>query len=341
LGGILLFAGWGFSLKFKNQFCLKKNLTLTMGVFVGIYVVFLISSTALVIPDPDIRPFRHLAPVYFGFVFLVMVFLERVSDFWAKKYAKAWRVRFFLAIFIILWLGCQFYSVTCKLSDARNSGLNIKYHNFTSSKLRNMPMLNWLRSNPVKYHVFSNYPDIGYLYCGIQAQTALGLDDFFYFAANTTALKRARFILFFPPSGTINESPKDLISRYSSSLSLIMNAEIEATFKDGAVFFLRPKIDARPFAIANKLGVIHMKNNNLKKARFCFEISARLKPDNINTFYNLACVYARQKNIEKSLSWLKKAINLGFDNWEVLRNEPDLKNLHNTFFYMELVKRAD
>jgi len=138
-----------------------------------------------------------------------------------------------------------------------------------------------------------------------------------------------------------NESPKDLISRYSASMSFIMNAKIEANFNSGAVFSLRPKIDARPSVIANKLGIIHMKNNNLKQAQFRFEVSIRLEPDNVNTCYNLACVYARQKNIDKSLSWLKKAISLGFNNWEVLKNEPDLKNLHKTPFFIKLVKGTD
>jgi len=59
-------------------------------------------------------------------------------------------------------------------------------------------MLSWLRSNPAKYQVYSNYPDIMYLYCQIWTKPVLGLDDFFILPQIQLLIKEHGLFCFFP-----------------------------------------------------------------------------------------------------------------------------------------------
>jgi len=48
-------------------------------------------------------------------------------------------------------------------------------------------------------------------------------------------------------------------------------------------------------------------------------------------------MYSIQNRIEKSLDFLKRAIEKGYDNWEHIRNDRDLENVRGTSGYKELV----
>lgn len=333
---LLVFAGWGFSFKSKNLF--KWNLTWTISIFAAIYVVFLIGSS--VVTSLDIRPSRYLAPICFAFIFWVMLLLERISEFWAQKYAKGWWVRFFLAAFIVLWMGYQFNSVIYGVSCAKNASPQIQRH-FSHRELRDMPMLSWLRNNPVDYQVYCSNPDVLYLYCGIWAKRSPKfMKDLFEFAEKRSVFKKTRLVLIFPPPGSGSDLPPDLMSDYRAALGSVLSLEIEASFREGVVFFVKSKKEKKLSVTANNIGEIHIKNNRLKLAQFWFEKAISLEPGCIAASYNLACVHARQNRIKESISWLKRAVSLGFDNWELLKNEPGLKNLRNTPFYIELIKGA-
>lgn len=57
---------------------------------------------------------------------------------------------------------------------------------------------------------------------------------------------------------------------------------------------------------------------------------AKLKPDDETVFYNLACSYSLLNMLEASLQALKKAISLGYDDFEHLQKDPDLENLRTS-----------
>jgi tetratricopeptide (TPR) repeat protein len=54
---------------------------------------------------------------------------------------------------------------------------------------------------------------------------------------------------------------------------------------------------------------------------------ARLRPDDANVLYNLACSYSLLGLVEQSFEVLKRALTLGYDNLELLETDDDLKNL--------------
>lgn len=67
--------------------------------------------------------------------------------------------------------------------------------------------------------------------------------------------------------------------------------------------------------------------------------AVRLHPDdNVPVCYKIACVYARQNKIEKSIAWLKKAVDRGFNRGDLLRNDKDLENIRGTSYYRSLIR---
>ncbi len=63
-----------------------------------------------------------------------------------------------------------------------------------------------------------------------------------------------------------------------------------------------------------------------------------LQPDNVGAYYNIACIYARQNKAGYAVEWLKKAISKGYNNWELLKNDKDLKNIRGSSYYQQLIK---
>ena len=63
-----------------------------------------------------------------------------------------------------------------------------------------------------------------------------------------------------------------------------------------------------------------------------------LQPDNADVYYNIACVYAKLNKAEDSIVWLKQSIEKGFQNWDLIKKDPDLTNIRKTTYVKELMK---
>lgn len=66
------------------------------------------------------------------------------------------------------------------------------------------------------------------------------------------------------------------------------------------------------------------------------EIQA-LQPDNPETYYNLACVYSKGNHADESIKYLRKAVDMGFSNWDLIRKDPDLANVRDRVEVIELL----
>jgi len=60
------------------------------------------------------------------------------------------------------------------------------------------------------------------------------------------------------------------------------------------------------------------------------------KPDDPIICYNLACFKSRSGRTDRALHWLKKAVDLGFNDWDTLATDPDLANLRSTPGFLAL-----
>jgi tetratricopeptide (TPR) repeat protein len=88
----------------------------------------------------------------------------------------------------------------------------------------------------------------------------------------------------------------------------------------------------------NNLAMAYAADKQYNKALDAFKKMTALQPDNASHYYNVAVLYALQTKVEESLEWLKKAIDKGYTNWELIKTDKDLENIRNSAGYKELVK---
>jgi tetratricopeptide (TPR) repeat protein len=65
----------------------------------------------------------------------------------------------------------------------------------------------------------------------------------------------------------------------------------------------------------------------------------RLRPREPENWYNLACSYALIGDSEKALAALEQGIDLGYDDGEWMRTDPDLAALRQDPRFLAMVKR--
>ena len=99
------------------------------------------------------------------------------------------------------------------------------------------------------------------------------------------------------------------------------------------------KLDAGFSSAYSNLGELYYLSKDFEKS-----IAANLewaKLDTINSlpFYNIACIVSIQGKEEEAVTWLEKAILKGFDSYNWIKNDDDLRNARNSMAYKELKKR--
>ena len=57
-----------------------------------------------------------------------------------------------------------------------------------------------------------------------------------------------------------------------------------------------------------------------------------------NVYYNIACLHAKQNNVEEAIKWLEKAMKMGYNNIENLRSDSDLEAIRHTQFFQKIIK---
>ncbi|MBW2109371.1 MAG: tetratricopeptide repeat protein [Deltaproteobacteria bacterium] len=88
----------------------------------------------------------------------------------------------------------------------------------------------------------------------------------------------------------------------------------------------------------NNLGVIYIRQKNPAEARRVLEMAIRKDSRFVDPYYNLACLYAQQKDIGRSLFYLKKAISVNHHARQWAATDEDLKNLRGNVEYERIIK---
>ena len=88
----------------------------------------------------------------------------------------------------------------------------------------------------------------------------------------------------------------------------------------------------------SSLAVVYALREEYEKSVSIFKKIIRLRPDNSGADYNIACLYARQNMIEESIDWLKRAIEKGYNRWDLIKTDKDLESIRDSSYYKELVR---
>jgi tetratricopeptide (TPR) repeat protein len=86
------------------------------------------------------------------------------------------------------------------------------------------------------------------------------------------------------------------------------------------------------------LAVRYSQEGNDRAALDILKEIVAIDPGRADTYYNIACIYARQKKTDDSVLLLGKAVEKGFNNWNLLRTDPDLDNIRDTKYYRDVLK---
>lgn len=327
-GGLLFFACKGRKLKLSGT---KWGLTRTVSVFFLVYVtvLFCISITTNIEQIPD----RYLAPVYFAFFFMVWVLLEKISGLLMQKRLLGLRAGYIVVILCMVWLGFEFFHVCSRMPGVTHKSMRLFFpvHSqgaFVEKQIADTSMVRWLNANLSRYMVYSNNPPLVYAYCGMRSKWAPAYrkDCLFGFATDVCRYDNACLVRF-NCFECIDMSP---------ALQLLPLAE----FPEGAVFSMSPRKTEAMAVLLNNQGLFYLNSGEFIEAESFFDKALQLAPKNIPAHYNMACLRARQYRIDEAISYLKKAVGLGFDNWESLENDSDLINLRQTRYFEELIKKS-
>ena len=99
------------------------------------------------------------------------------------------------------------------------------------------------------------------------------------------------------------------------------------------------KMDPYNVQAFNNLGVIYMGEKNYTAAMLRFNYALDVKHDYSDAHYNLACVLAKKNDLPRSLSYLKKAIQLNPEVRQWAKNDGDLDALRHLSEFKKLVEK--
>ena len=88
------------------------------------------------------------------------------------------------------------------------------------------------------------------------------------------------------------------------------------------------------------LGEIYTKKGMYDKGLKIDKKLSKLRPDNPIVHYNLACSLSLLGELSNSFKAIKRAIDLGYNDFIFMNNDPDLANLRRDERFIELVKKV-
>jgi len=77
----------------------------------------------------------------------------------------------------------------------------------------------------------------------------------------------------------------------------------------------------------NDMGIVSETKKSYDRMLRQFHQIRDQRPDIAETYYHIACIYARQDRIPESIIWLDQAIQKGFDRWDLIKTDSDLENI--------------
>ncbi len=130
--------------------------------------------------------------------------------------------------------------------------------------------------------------------------------------------------------------PAEARYRFQQGLALAANGRIDESIREFSdAINLAPNYAA---AYGNR-GVAYMMQKKYNKAHEDLIKAIALDPADKTAFYNLAAVHALRQEWDLSLDRLDQALKLGFDDYDVLRRDPDLDAVRKLPEFRKVLER--
>jgi hypothetical protein len=99
-------------------------------------------------------------------------------------------------------------------------------------------------------------------------------------------------------------------------------------------------IDASPEKYSQQSCAYHAGHtkNKIQIEKYTVDIKEKCKNDK-NSCYDLACIYSLANEIKTSLSYLQKSLDLGFNDWEQIKNDKDLDTIKQTPKFTKILNK--
>jgi len=101
---------------------------------------------------------------------------------------------------------------------------------------------------------------------------------------------------------------------------------------------LSVKSDFKP--AINSIFMIYKNRKEYPAAIFFLEKLINLEPENNGLYYDIACLYAKQNKQQEAMEWLTKAVEMGFNNWEMIKTERELIHIIKSSDYQKLLEKV-
>ena len=110
---------------------------------------------------------------------------------------------------------------------------------------------------------------------------------------------------------------------------------------DNAIDYYKRALSNKPNFIQaiNNLAAVYVSKEDYTKALPLLNKILQIEPNAFDVSYTIASICARQNNVDDAARWLKKAVDSGFDDWNLLKSDPGFDNIRNSVYYSELIKK--
>ncbi len=88
----------------------------------------------------------------------------------------------------------------------------------------------------------------------------------------------------------------------------------------------------------NNLGILYLYAREYAKAKAEFAKILEQEPANEVAAYNLACTASLSARADEAIEWLRKSVELGFDDWRHMERDSDLDPIRHLDDYKELIR---
>jgi len=131
-------------------------------------------------------------------------------------------------------------------------------------------------------------------------------------------------------------NPKQIITLNNMGNALLAIGKYDEAIRQyQAALSIDPKFKNALYNLA----MVYAVKKDYAKSIDAFKRILTLEPKNAVAAYDIACIYSRQNKKEEAVKWLKKAVDMGYNNRKMIKTDQDLENIRSTPYYKSLIKK--